>query len=254
MFGIGLPTLRQKKVLILGSAPDPAIPDDAADRRLICVNASPWVGNRLGLPSPDITLIDRELVCHETSKAKPIRAEIHDQKLLEGLLLGTLVITQSNSTPKGDPNSLGAMYDGLIWLSRSRCKHILRTATHSHFFDDGIRGLPSTGGMAVALAAFLGSNDIAISGVRISPSATAHDYSLTHSDEPILRNHTRSDALIVASVSHWTSSISSSEESLVPLIHNWGLHPPKWAKGKPHLSALHVTAAGTNSQISFHRN
>lgn len=249
-----LPSFRGKKILVLGSAPDPQLPEDCHDRLVVSANGSAWSAARLGLQSPALTLVDRELVFEETVRGKVSRSEIHDLGLLRGLDLGALAIIQSNSTKRGNPAMLGAGYSHFVWIDRSQCRLILRRVTHSHCFDDDVQGLPSTGVVAVAVASFLGSRDIFISGMTLRPTSTTHAYSREVVGQGQLRSHTRSDALVIAHISHWTGSLDSYEPDIAPLCHNWGRNPPKWARRRPRLRALHLSSREGTVRLSTHRN
>jgi hypothetical protein len=226
----GLPLLSGRKVLVLGSAPDPQLPKDWEDRLVVTANGSAWSANRLGLRSPVLTVIDRELVSEDAIREKEARRAIHQLGLLQGLNLGALAIIQSNSTPRGDPELLGANISQVVWVDRDECKSILRRVTHSHCFEDDIQGLPSTGVVAVAMASFLGSRDIFISGMTLQSREATYAYSSTEVGSKELRSHTRSDALVLAHISHWNGSLDSLEPDIAPLCHNWGRNPPKWAR------------------------
>jgi hypothetical protein len=251
---LGLPSFCGKKTLVLGSAPNPRLPKDFAERLVISTNGSAWSAARLGLRSPALTVVDRELVSEDAIREKVSRSEIHRLGLLRGLDLGVLAIVQSNSTEKGDPAILGSVYSDCVWLDRGKRKSILRRVTHSHCFDDDVQGLPSTGVFAVALAAFLGSRDIFASGISLRPAAVSHAYSEEELGQGELRSHTRSDALVLAHISHWTGSLDSLESDIEPLCHNWGRNPPRWARSRPHLWAVHLDRFRGGLRLVVHRN
>ncbi len=250
----GLPLFRGKKTLVLGSAPDPRLPEDSADRLVISTNGSAWSAARLGLPSPVLTVVDRELISEDVVREKASRAEIHRLGLLRGLDIGVLAVVQSNATGRGDPDTLGAVYSDCVWLDKPERKSILRRVTHTSCFDDDVQGLPSTGVFAVALTAFLGSQDIFVSGMTLRPTAVSHAYSEESLVQGKLRSHTRSDALVLALISHWTGSLRSRESDVEPLCHNWGQNPPKWARRRPRLWAVHIDLSSGGIRPSVHRN
>jgi len=226
---------RSTDVLVLGSAPHPALPEFAEDMLLVCCNGSAANAKRLGLKGPAMTVVDFELIDPKIAFSKSVRSDILTSKILADLHLGILVATQSNSTAGGAPEILGARYDRYVSIDRFARRKILDVVSGTDKLERDARfSLCSTGAFAVALSLFLGARSVSIAGftLAMSPDDDAqmhfYDASSKPTGERDTRNHSMADSALIALSVINGHIIRTRERDLLPLIQNWGNKGPGW--------------------------
>jgi len=223
-------SIRDADILVLGSAPNPILPESAKDMLLVCCNGSAANLKQLGMQSPVMTVVDFELIDPEIAYTKKVRSDIVKERILADLQLGTLVGTQSNPAIGGAPEILGAHYDRFISIDKFSRRKILDIVTGTEKLERDVQlTLCSTGAFAIALSLFLGARSVSISGfthlMSEGGSSQMHFYdeaSIKLSGKLDTRNHSMADsALIVLSVLNG-HTILTREHDLLPLVQNWG--------------------------------
>lgn len=225
--------LHGKDVLVLGSAPTPALPANAKDMLVICCNGSGANTSRLGLRNPTITVVDNELIDKDVAFSKDVRSDIIKGKVLSGLNLGILVATQSNTSRGGSPELLGGNFDKFLKIRKYTRRNILDEVTGTNLLErDNRVSLCSTGGFAVALSVYLGAKSVTISGFThlINPNQMHFYDPVSESNIKVLnsRNHSLADSALITLAVINGHKIFTSEADLLPLVQNWGNQGPGW--------------------------
>ncbi len=222
--------LKGTDVLILGSAPNPALPHDYKNRVLVCCNGSAANVKQLGLSDPVMTVVDFELIDANEALSKDVRSKIINGKLLSNLSLGYLVATQSNNAMGGKPELLNAEYCGYLPINRFTRRKIIDIITGTNMIERKISlSLCSTGGFAVALSLFLGARSVSIAGFTHlftgEKHSQMHFYDRvfeTSSNELNTRNHSLADSALISLSVINGYKINTCEPDILPLVQNWG--------------------------------
>lgn len=225
-----------QKCLVLGSAPSPALPDDANDFLVVSVNGSAGSAALHGLASPIFSVLDSELFDPEIYGSKPGRKAVHDSEVLRGRSLGLLVQHRSNHFSRfNEPKIVGATYDMEFRLGREAASRIVRKVGKSSLLGRYPHGLISNGALAVALCAWAGAETVFISGFRLTfPAAdnmAPHFYDRPTTGESAnsafdTRNHALADSLLLSSLAARGLHLDSLEPQIAPLLYNHGMSKP----------------------------
>lgn len=238
---------------VLGSAPEPDLEGLDKDAVLICVNGSAANAARLGLKTPVMTVVDFELLDPSVNNEKITRSVIVKNRLLSGLDLGLLFVTQSNSSSGGTPECLDASYRLIATLYKSDCRSIVHNVTSCGVLENDVHGLLSRGGFAIALCAWGGAKRITFSGFSLFQNQkelhSPHFYeSIKDSldDKSVIwsatesvneaglnwdtRSHSLADSTLVAMLFLNGFDIRSNTKDFAPMLSNWGKNPPEWVK------------------------
>lgn len=222
--------VRGMRVLVLGSAPQPALPDSDDYDVLVCVNASGDVARRRLHRSADVTVMDREMTTRNKSGDKRYAAF----ELVRGLDLGLLVTIASNGANLNCESLDELLHGGHVDITRRQAGRALRHATSNLSLNRGVDSLTSTGFSAMALVALSDPSVIWLAGFRLFVPAgshgTPHDYPMPKIDaespygqtRPDSRKHSAADATLLGSLVLSGRDVRSRELELAPLLQNWG--------------------------------
>ena len=222
--------VRGRRVLVLGSAPEPALPDPGDYDVVACVNASGDVARRRLQRSADVTVIDREM----TTLSQPGEKRNTAFELLRGLSLGLLVTIASNDSGLNRASLDELRHDRHVDLNKRATRQAVRRSTLNPSLNRGIDCLTSTGFSTMAIVALGGPATIWLAGFRLFVPAgshgTPHDYPMPRIDvrspyeqtRPDSRKHSAADATLLGSLVLSGRDVRSHELELAPLLQNWG--------------------------------
>ena len=91
-----------KRCLVLGSAPDPKVPPPGRFDVLICINGSPWIAQKWGLKTPDLTVV----AGYSTLTNKDVR--VATQGIWSGLTTRELLFIEAGATAQDGRQLLDA--------------------------------------------------------------------------------------------------------------------------------------------------
>lgn len=224
--------LKTDRILLLGSAPTPSLPQDPNSWELWSVNASARQADLLGLGPPAVTVVDRGFFTEPSRSGA--RAQVTPLDLGRVIAVSTVRLVQPPAIP-----------DGSIRISRFQRSVIVRAATGSRLLDSGTFAQLSTGGFSACLATLAASEQVFLAGftMRLEPGITHtphfyEDPNITPSvatgtpNQVTARKHSAADSAAFSLLALRTSKISSSEGDLKPLLYNWGQDPPSWARNR----------------------
>jgi hypothetical protein len=213
--------LRGKRVLVLGSAPNPMIPPLVQFDWVVCVN-----GSSKGKPSslvgvPTLHVLNEEIRIKDPLNIERVRAR-------DGLLIGkreSYLFVRTNLQAvkefhRSRHNLPAGRYLGTIKMSQ--LNRWLRSLTTGMFRLSYPNGLPSTGGIAVALCSLAKSEEVWIAGlnvVRLSQTAHGgHSYELLNhegsSSEMAPRDHATADSYLLSSLRISGAKLFTAESEL----------------------------------------
>lgn len=222
--------VRGRRVLVLGSAPEPALPDPGDYDVLVCVNASGDIARRRLQRSADVTVLDREMTTLNQSGEKRYAAF----ELLRGLDLGLLVTIGSNGSSLNRASLDELRHGRHVDINRRAARRAVRYVTLNRSLNRGMSSFTSTGFSTMALVALGSPSTIWVAGFRLFVPAgshgTPHDYPMpkidakspydqTRSDS---RKHSAADATLLGSLVLSGQDVRSRELELAPLLQNWG--------------------------------
>jgi hypothetical protein len=231
--------LKGKKVLVLGSAPNPVIPQDVSFEWVVCVN-----GSSKGKPAslydlPTLHVLNEEFRIRTPLNIERVRARdgipIDDQ---DSYLFVRTNLEAMRSILTGQPNELRGKFLGTIKLSQ--LNRWLSNGTSRRFKLSYPDGLPSTGGIAIAITSLAKAEEVWIAGfnvVRLSDTAHGgHSYeSLGYeggASEMSPRNHATADSYLLSSLSISGKKLFTADPELRFLTElNFRGLVPDW-KGK----------------------
>lgn len=231
--------LKGKKVLVLGSAPNPVIPQDVNFDWVVCVN-----GSSQGKPASLYDLPTLHVLNEEIRIINPWNSE--RVKARDGIQIGDLdsyLFVRTNlgamrSIFTGHHNVSKGKFLGTIKLSQ--LNRWLSNGTSRRFKLSYPDGLPSTGGIAIAITSLAKAEEVWIAGfnvVRLSDTAHGgHSYeSLGHeggATEKSPRDHATADSYLVSSLSISGKKLFTADPELRFLTElNFRGLVPDW-KGK----------------------
>ena len=169
--------IKNKNVLVLGSAPNCKIPKEYSDQwGLICINASGYIAYKMKLADPDITIMTISAVLNKDE------SNLEAQKNLKGLKTNSIIIRYVKN------NLIKIMYR--IFFVKKFFQ--INNFTYNSFYkfppkiwkpvikeilreDTEIANNISTGVFAILLAYYLGATRVYCSG--IDPNQNGHAYS-----------------------------------------------------------------------------
>lgn len=230
---------------MLGSAPDPNLSLYREGDLTVSVNASAANLRHLGMPPPALTIIDFQILDPSLRADNYSKHAIVKHKMLAGLSLGTLVLTQSNNSPGGNPDSLNASYEHLHILKKSHCRRVVNSVMKSKIIERDINNFVSRGAFALALTALSGASSIVFEGFSLFKSKehafVNHFYndviplpgegidwksSVPTNSSWDVRVHSRADCCLISTLSALGFNLQTSCREFSPLLHNWGKNPP----------------------------
>lgn len=223
-------SLRADHILLLGSAPEPLLPEPIDKWTLWTVNASARHAAQLELGTPRVSVVDRGFFT-EKGRSGALR-QVETIDLGRVASVSTVRLMERPVCPAG-----------CIRVSRFRRSIIVRAVTGSRTLDSGSFAALSTGGFAACLASLAAKNQVFLAGftMGLDPGVkrTPHFYedpnitaSVRH-DAPhqkTARKHSAADSAALSLISLRASNLSSREPDLVPRLSNWGDNPPAWAR------------------------
>lgn len=220
--------LKTDRILLLGSAPMPSLPQDPNSWKLWAVNASARQADMLGLGPPSVTVVDRGFFTEPNRSVA--RAQVTPLDLGRVIAVSTIRLVQPPAIP-----------DGSIRISRFQRSVIVRAATGSRLLDSGTFAQLSTGGFSACLATLAASEQVFLAGftMRLEPGTTRtphfyEDPNITPSvaagtpDQVTARKHSAADSAALSLISLLKVNLVSLEPDLIPLLTNWGQNPPAW--------------------------
>lgn len=222
-----------KTVIVLGSAPEPELPEstDLKQAVFVCANAS-----HRNIPSGltdnhVITIADLDFLQEDTFNENHLESR-RGFSLLQN---HTIVGLQSNpNTIRGLKLAPGfeRCYAGYIGVGLMR--RILIQETRSFVVGSFPWGLPSTGAKCAVLALHLGASEVWLAGIRVTIQSAYDHGGHKVQDSPVpfdkvaSRNHSTADSLIFASLTCRGRQIRSKEADLEFLLSNFHLSEPHW--------------------------
>lgn len=167
----GLPPLSGPGV-VLGSAPDPALPADwGAGWSLITVNASQVMAEKLGLPQPDMTVISGQMMGD-----RPVNIEA--QKVLAGRSTRALIYIDRGVSARESTAAfarIGYGYDSFNSVSYGQREKINRLVLGADYGPGSGERKISTGLFAALLAVHLGAGPVVMSGFSLNVDGHAYN-------------------------------------------------------------------------------
>ena len=151
-----------KRVLVLGSAPNPLVPSTADFDTLVCINGSPRVAASFGL-TPHISLLGN----HNCLASTPVAvACLSSLQYLRTEVLLYFDVYETHDSPAQILSRIKFQYDDLVVLSRSDRSAIVANAIGLSNYAD----VPevSHGIVAACLAACGGAEQIILAGISLS--------------------------------------------------------------------------------------
>lgn len=223
-------SLRADHILLLGSAPEPLLPEPIDKWTLWTVNASARHAAQLELGTPRVSVVDRGFFT-EKSRSGALR-QVETIDLGKVVSVSTVRLVERPVCPAG-----------CVRVSRFRRSIIVRAATGSRTLDSGNFAALSTGGFAACLASLAASDQVFLAGYSMTLEAgtkrTPHFYddpnirpsvSANTPDQVTARKHSAADSAALSLISLKTHRLNSHERDLIPLVYNWGKDPPSWAR------------------------
>ena len=196
--------LENRRCLIVGSAPNAVAPDPAGVDAIICINGSPWVARRLGLPQPDITVVAGYAT---RSNNEVQRATI---AALRGLSTDELLFVEAGmSGQDGLPelDKVGFAYRHFRSITIDERAAIIEAVCGEPLGrghrDDRI----SNGVFAIALAIWCGADEVALAGFSL---AGGHAYIPNVTQ----RQHMRGDRRFLSRIGHFGCRVSTTSSDL----------------------------------------
>ena len=157
--------------LVLGSAPNPRLPArDTAGMTLVCINGSAWSARRLGLKTPDLTVM-----CHFRLFAEdmgPHRTAMHGLATRK-LLIVPHANAQTFEAIRQVLAVLEFCYDRIVNFDKKR--EIIKAVTGlDHGTGDPDTTKLSNGLFAACLAIHQGASEVILSGISLD--SDGHNY------------------------------------------------------------------------------
>ena len=202
---LGKHGLLDRPWFVLGSAPEPTIPTDIADRAaLVCINNAAATAARLGLPPPSLTF----------------RNPAKEWNSVAGIKL-PLVLWVSNKSPWG-------IFWAKLFFAKARVGEIRamskndRTALFTHVLGTDLSGVgqlhkPSTGIFAALYGLFMGAPEIVLAGLSMERDG------YSYGSLPGIQKHREEDRLALRILAERYPQVSTterdvSEQTGVPLF------------------------------------
>lgn len=233
--------IANKDILVLGSSPNPTLPVDFKNMKLIACNGSASIAKKIGLNSPVITVVDFELIDLFESKNKDVRKRVIESGDLIDLDLGVLVATQSNDAIGGHPEILGASYSTFVELFRYERRRVIDDATGQKILERNRKvSLCSTGAFAVALAIYLGAKSVTVAGFSFYVAKSNQDNLSPETLDRVrfdnknlnleidTRSHSMADSLLFGLAVIRGVDLRTTEVDIYPVIQNYGRHGANW--------------------------
>jgi hypothetical protein len=224
------PIIRNREVLLIGSAPFSIFNSYHPGMKVVNINGSCYRNRGMGILKADVTFLDYEVLDPTINDVKENRRELIENGILSSTNLGILVQTQSNDSTGGDPSAYDLCFDNKLWMNRLTRRLLLFLLCRNFHIESGKKSILSTGGLALATVAFLKPKSITLTGFSFFKSIYASDppkaYNLEkhliYSDLEDTRSHSSADSFLISFLSLRNENIFSKDKDLLPLINNWG--------------------------------
>lgn len=233
--------LRQKSVLIVGSAPTASLDSLNSFDYVFGVHASPLQLGQLGLHETHGLLVDASLFNAARRRTDSGKSVVWDSGVLNSNPHKVLVAVFSNNIRPTESLKKSSTYSRLLRIHNPMRRLILWWASRG-FSLEPHKGasLVGTGGFAVAYAFFAGAKSVQITGFNLRSGTKAgtefpqHFYDslgMDHSlyevndldpdrDNSKPRGHSAADALLISALYLNGRDIHSNEPDLWPLLSN----------------------------------
>ena len=213
--------LKSKRVLVLGSAPSPVIPQDVSFDWVVCVN-----GSSKGKPAalhglPTLHVLNEEFRIKHPSNSERVRARdgipISDQ---DSYLFVRTNLEAVRSILTGRHNVSASKFLGTIKMGQ--LNRWLSKGTRRRFKLSYPDGLPSTGAIAIAITSLAKAEEVWIAGfnvVRLSDTAHGgHSYESSRHEggasERSPRDHATADSYLLSALSISGKKLFTAEPEL----------------------------------------
>lgn len=202
--------------MILGSAPNPTIPYSAIGRsKLVCVNASGFMGNKLQLPIPDVTIMSGYMAVPPSNEI-----ETATRNAIRNLKTKELVWIDRGCTfadAKARLGKLDYQYESVTVFTHEERAQIVKDVTGEDLATQSRDRKISTGLFAVCFALYRGASEVIMSGISLSTG------SYGYCQLPKARKHVMPDQTAIAKLLDAQLPIKTAEKALsemtgLPLI------------------------------------
>ena len=168
--------LWNKPCIVIGSAPNPtppkSIPEDAV---LICINMSGWSAKRMGLRSPDITILaGNKLTLEERAAERTLLAGLKTKEVLYVHKKIYVPLEKAKKILK----DLEYSYEKFTLIEKK--KHAIIEDVLGTKLDKTYDAKVSNGVFAVCYALYMGASEVILSGISLA--STGHNYDVPHRD------------------------------------------------------------------------
>jgi len=198
--------IKDSHILVLGSAPKPAIPA-CIDKKwqIVCVNASGWSAHQLKLPTPLLTVLSGHVLTKST-----VEASREALRNLETKQLLLITYGASETDARKSLQSLSYSYEELITIDRiERAKIIQKVVRNSEV--DGFKGKkPSNGIFAAIYCLYHGAREVVLAGFSLEQNNKYNYTSASHG----VRNHIETDIKALNTFAQCGAPIYTSESSI----------------------------------------
>lgn len=193
--------------IVLGSAPNPTLVDgQLKGAKLVCVNASGYCAAKLGLPTPDLTVMSGYMVQKTTDTVKATtRESIRNLKTTELVWIERGV---SFADAKGRLAGLDYKYEKLKLINHQQRSRIISAVTGKNLGEESGDKKISTGLFAVSLAFYRGASQVVLTGISLNTGG----YEYFSTDQP--RKHIAADKQVISAMKRLGLPIKTSEPSL----------------------------------------
>ena len=193
--------------VVLGSAPNPnLVGEQLKGAKLVCVNASGCCAAKLGLPTPDLTVMSGYMVQETTDPVKAAtRESIRNLKTTELVWIERGV---NFTEAQGRLAKLGYKYENLQLIDHQQRAKIIRVVTGENLGEEGGDKKISTGLFAVSLAFYRGASQVVLAGISLNSGG----YEYCSTDQP--RKHITADRQAISAMKRLGLPIKTSEKSL----------------------------------------
>lgn len=193
--------------VVLGSAPNPTLIDKhLKEAKLVCVNASGYCAAKLGLPTPDVTVMSGYMV-QDTEDA----VKVATKESIRNLKTSELVWIERGvhfTEAQGRLAALGYQYQYLQLIDHEQRAKIICAVTGESLGEASGDKKVSTGLFAASLAFYRGASQVVLAGISLN----AGGYEYCSSERP--RKHVTADSRAIAAMKRLGLPIKTSEPGL----------------------------------------
>lgn len=216
--------------MVVGSSPFSDFTRYRSGMIIINVNGSVARNVAAGLPQPNLTFLDLEIINPTVNKLKKNRTDVVQKEILRDIDLGIVIITKSNNVNGGILETVANRYTSRIFIGKWLRRLIVLWTSGNWSLDKKRNGKLSTGGFAVAMVSAFSPKSIYLTGFSFFKDADCDDPPHAYDDLTTksqfeftdTRSHSLADSLLLSTISLKGTKIETDDRDLKPLISNWG--------------------------------